>query len=725
MSLLLGQISAEANGSNAALFTFAIYTLAVFGLAYVASRLQKGRSFLSEYFLGSRNLGVWAFALTFAATSASGGSFTGFPSRIYSHGWVLALWIGSYMLVPALMMGLLGKRLNQMARQANAITIPDVLSSRFDSRPLGILSTLLIIFFLAFNLVAQFKAGAVILSTLLDESPVFAVAANVTGSVIQGWPLMPENPAYVLCLLFFSLAVVVYTSYGGFRAVVWTDVMQGVVMVVGVMVLLPMTLYHVGGLENATADLAKMVPPQKCYVQLEPVTQEDLTVGFGDWVSMPASDSSPRRVFRVGRPLQLPAGATSSPGERTVFALEILSPHEVARISTRDDVRVSHVFGEYTIEFADLSRNGVAVDDWVRLEDASDASTRLFRVVEPLQPPAEPSDTQPAAEQMRTRALECEPGDVASFIGSVRSDVTVASARSQQPYGFGKGQTGVYVSAPGPNEVSATGFLPVGVAISFFFFWTFSGAGQPSNMVRLMSFNSSLTLKRSITTVAFYFSLIYLPLVIIFCCGRVLMPGMEIESDRIMPALAERVTRMSGVPWLAGLLVAAPFAAVMSTVDSFLLMISSAIVRDVYQRELRPDATEKSMKRLTYAVTAVVGFAAFLGALNPPEYLQNIIVFTGGGLSASFLIPVGLALYWPRFNAAGAIAGMLGGFLTHVVMYVCGWLWIGSFEPIRIAGFDPFIPELIVSLVCAVLVCRLSPPPATRLIDRFFRAKAS
>lgn len=724
MSLLLGQILAAPNGSNAALVTFAIYTLAVFGLAYVASRLQKGRSFLSEYFLGSRNLGVWAFALTFAATSASGGSFTGFPSRIYSHGWVLALWIGSYMLVPALMMGLLGKRLNQMARQANAITIPDVLSSRFDSRPLGILSTLLIIFFLAFNLVAQFKAGAVILSTLLDDSPVFDAAANVTGGVIQGWPLMPENPAYVLCLLFFSLAVVVYTSYGGFRAVVWTDVMQGIVMVVGVMVLLPMTLYHVGGLENATADLAKMVPPQKCYVELDPAGQDGIDVDFGDWVSMPASDTSPRRVFRVGRQLQVPAGVSSSPGDRTVYALEIRSPHEVARISCRDDVQVSHVFTSCEIQFADLNSNGVAVGDWVRLKEQTDTVPRLFRVTESWVPPSlEPSGVAPTADQMRTGALECEPEDAADFVSAVRTVAVVDSARSLQSYGYGKGETGVYVSAPGPNEVSATGFLPVGVAISFFFFWTFSGAGQPSNMVRLMSFNSSLTLKRSITTVAFYFSLIYLPLVIIFCCGRVLMPGMEIESDRIMPALAERVTRMSGVPWLAGLLVAAPFAAVMSTVDSFLLMISSAIVRDVYQRELRPEASEKSMKRLTYVVTAIVGFAAFLGALNPPEYLQNIIVFTGGGLSASFLIPVGLALYWPRFNAPGAIAGMLGGFLTHVVMYVSGWLFIGSFEPIQLAGFDPFIPELIVSMLFAVLVCRLSPPPPTPLVDRFFRVR--
>ena len=66
---------------NAALVTFLVYMVGVFGLAWAANRLLQEKEFLSEYFLGSRGLGVWAFALTFAATSASGGSFTGFPAK--------------------------------------------------------------------------------------------------------------------------------------------------------------------------------------------------------------------------------------------------------------------------------------------------------------------------------------------------------------------------------------------------------------------------------------------------------------------------------------------------------------------------------------------------------------------------------------------------------------------------------------------------------------------
>jgi len=160
------------------LFIFVAYIAGVFLLAAMAHRLAKQRAFLSEYFLGSRGLGTWAFALTFAATSASGGSFTGFPSLIYTHGWILALWIGSYMVFPLTTMGLLGKRLNQVARRCGAVTIPDVFRARHGAPWLSLLTTLFIVFFLTAFLIAQFKAGGLILQTLLADIPVFKGSAT-------------------------------------------------------------------------------------------------------------------------------------------------------------------------------------------------------------------------------------------------------------------------------------------------------------------------------------------------------------------------------------------------------------------------------------------------------------------------------------------------------------------------------------------------------------------
>src|SRR5207247_6345759 len=113
------------------LVAFACYLIGVMVLGIVAHRFLTRGSFVKEYFLGNRGLGPWVLALTVAATAISGGTFMGFPSLIYSKGWIMALWIASYMVVPLTTMALMGKRINQVARLAGSVTVPDVLGDRF------------------------------------------------------------------------------------------------------------------------------------------------------------------------------------------------------------------------------------------------------------------------------------------------------------------------------------------------------------------------------------------------------------------------------------------------------------------------------------------------------------------------------------------------------------------------------------------------------------------
>ena len=288
-------------GSNySAIIAFSIYILLVFVLAILSNRFRQSKSFLSEYFLGSRTLGVWAFALTFAATSASGGSFMGFPSLVYTHGWVLALWIAGYMLVPIVAIGLLAKRINQFSRKTNAITIPDMMRGRYDSPAIGVTATYFIVFFMIFNLVAQFKAGSKILQTLLSGIPLFDSAVSAVSGATQSVGLSID-PAYVLCLMVFGIVVVAYTTYGGFRAVVWTDVLQGFFMVAGVLFMLPITLWAVGGLGNATRQMAEMSPPRHLELYAEGITEP---IPKNTWIRVPISLPQPDpdqelRLFRV------------------------------------------------------------------------------------------------------------------------------------------------------------------------------------------------------------------------------------------------------------------------------------------------------------------------------------------------------------------------------------------------------------------------------------------
>ena len=597
-----------AGTSNTALISFGIYLLGVFFLAWLSSRVREKKEFVGEYFLGSRNLGLWAFALTFAATSASGGSFMGFPSLIYTHGWVLALWIASYMVVPIVGMGLLGKRMNRLARQSGAVTIPDIIKARFKSDAVGMIATLLILFFMFFYLLAQFKAGSKIMTTLLQDVPIYQSTVAAVGDAIDGLPWVGgAEPDYVLCLLVFSFSVIVYTAFGGFRAVVWTDVMQGVVMGAGVIILLILTLGQVGGLSKATEQLKEMTPPENGtgFITLGQSADEDTTLPKGTWLRL--TDGG---IARLAEQVRLAKGKTKTEAK----LLRITTPAEVERI-------------------------------------------------EPTQ---------------------------LGFAVSTSFTPTEAN-------GYGAGRKGVYVSAPGPHPDKEDGFLNVWVAVSFFFFWAFGSAGQPSNMVRLMAFNGTNVLRKAMLSISIYFTVIYLLLVVIFCCGRILLPGMEIDSDRIMPELAATVTSSAGVPWLAGLLLAAPFAAVMSSVDSFLLMVSSSVVRDIYQNRVNPDASEQRLKKLSYLVTAVVGILAMLAVLNPPEYLQDLIVFATSGLAGCFLMPVLLGLYWPGMTARGAIAGMLGGLGCHLGLYLIGWFVNGKFASYQLLEFNPFIWAILVS----------------------------
>ena len=112
---------------------------------------------------------------------------------------------------------------------------------------------------------------------------------------------------------------------------------------------------------------------------------------------------------------------------------------------------------------------------------------------------------------------------------------------------------------------------------------------------------------------------------------------------------------------------------------------------------------------------ARVNVATLIGAR------EEEIVFTGSGLSTSFLAPVALMLYWPRFNRYGALAGMLGGFGTHVTLYAVGTILAdGKVSAYKLFDFHPFMVGLLASMTLAVLVTLLTAPPPESLVRKYF-----
>ena len=176
---------------------------------------------------------------------------------------------------------------------------------------------------------------------------------------------------------------------------------------------------------------------------------------------------------------------------------------------------------------------------------------------------------------------------------------------------------------PTPGSPSARGpggdFHPIGLAFSFFVMWAITGMGQPSTMVRLMAFRDSRTLRYSILYLTIYNALIYIPLIFIFVAARSILPDLA-TSDEVMPRLVIKLAN----PYVAGLILAAPYGAVMSTVSGWLLIVSSGLVRDLYQRFLRPTASEREIalgelrghRRASGLVAAVIATAARRNTCN-------------------------------------------------------------------------------------------------------------
>lgn len=203
-----------------------VYLFFVFGVAYYAYRQRAGSSFLSEYYVGGRSMSGFVLAMTTAATYLGASSFIGGPGAAYKYGlgWVLLAMIQ----VPAVLLalGVLGKKFALLARKYKAVTINDLLLSRYQNKfVVWISSVALLLSFFAMMTVQFIGAGRLLETTLgLD---------------------------YRMAVIIFACTVGIYTFIGGFRAVVMTDTIQGLVMIIGTAFLFGGVLYAAGGVENA------------------------------------------------------------------------------------------------------------------------------------------------------------------------------------------------------------------------------------------------------------------------------------------------------------------------------------------------------------------------------------------------------------------------------------------------------------------------------------------
>ncbi|SEI98936.1 sodium/pantothenate symporter [Bhargavaea ginsengi] len=198
-------------------------------------------------------------------------------------------------------------------------------------------------------------------------------------------------------------------------------------------------------------------------------------------------------------------------------------------------------------------------------------------------------------------------------------------------------------------------------------FWILVGVGVvglPQIAVRSMSYKSSKSMHRALIIGTVVTGVIMLNMHLIGVFARPIIPGIDV-GDKVIPLIA-----MDVLPaWLAGIVLAAPMAAIMSTVDSLLILVSSTVVKDVYLNYIKPDASIKAIKRASFGVTAVLGIIVYILALDPPDLLIFLNLFAFGGLEAAFIWPIVLGLYWSYANKYGAIASMITGIGSYIAIH--------------------------------------------------------
>jgi sodium/proline symporter len=163
-------------------------------------------------------------------------------------------------------------------------------------------------------------------------------------------------------------------------------------------------------------------------------------------------------------------------------------------------------------------------------------------------------------------------------------------------------------------------------------------------------------------------------------------------------------------PLLAGFLLAAILAAIMSTADSQLLVTSSALTEDFYRVLFRKNAREKEL--VWFSRFAVVGIAAiaYWIALDPKSSVLGLVAYAWGGFGAAFGPLIILSLFWKRMTLKGAIGGIMTGGMTVLV-----WKQIhgGIFDIYEI------VPGFVFSFLMIITVSLLDRKPSQEVLDEF------
>jgi sodium/proline symporter len=243
------------------------------------------------------------------------------------------------------------------------------------------------------------------------------------------------------------------------------------------------------------------------------------------------------------------------------------------------------------------------------------------------------------------------------------------------------------------NAVAILGLLSIGIGFM----------GSPQVYVRFIAIKDEAEIEKGKWVALFYTLLTDSAAVMIGIFGRYMLTQAGDNPVMILGNAGEDVLALvlgQVMPTLIiGIYIAAVLSAVMSTVDSLLVVASSAVTRDFYQQILHPDIDERKLMDLSKKVTVILavlalGVALAVSVLSPTRTVFWFVIFGWSGIAATFCPVIILSIFWKDFTEKGAIASMVMGFLCIPFF---------KFVVPNIASVEPYINKLDVMLPSVLL----------------------
>jgi Na+/proline symporter len=239
-----------------------------------------------------------------------------------------------------------------------------------------------------------------------------------------------------------------------------------------------------------------------------------------------------------------------------------------------------------------------------------------------------------------------------------------------------------------PGVMSAIGFVAIGLAF----------LGSPQLLTRFISARSHKDIVSGGFVAVICIVCFDVGAILAGMAGRQLFPGLA-DPETILPEMSHALFPSI----FTGIFLVVVLAAIMSTVDSLLILASSVVVKDIVQEMFRPDLPERTLSNYGKLVTVVIGVLAIMMALTEARVIFWFVLFAWSGIACAFTPVVLCSLFWKRTTRAGAVAGMITGFVSTVV-------WVLAFKA---SFYDLYemIPGFFLGLAATVVVSLMTEPP--------------